>query len=370
VIPHDLTLRRPEPAATFSREFWRRLIAVADAAHRRRMIALIAGLLVVIGIVDFLLGFEISLLVFYFLPVCLAVVSLGWLAGVVTAVLSVITWLGGDFAAGAHFSNPLVPCWNALIALVIYLVVIWLFDTLLVLHREMEERVRQRTAALTDEIAERKRLELEILRITERERVRIGHDLHDGLGQHLTGTAIAAQVLSENLERGGAPAAPEARRVVQLVGQAIDQTRALAKGLLLAEIEEGRLLASFQELAAVSSSQFRIQCVFSGPDAVPLPDNTTASHLYRIAQEAVRNAVRHGKARRVEIVLAEQDAAVTLTISDNGAGLPPEAVRGRGMGLRIMAHRAATIGARLFLESPAGGGTRIVCRLPLASPLS
>ncbi len=327
------------------------------------MIAVVTAMVLGIGLIDFWLGFEVSLLVFYCLPVCLAVLSLGWKTGTLTAILSVATWLAGDLAAGAHYANNWVLYWNAVIALGTYLVVIWLFATMLALHREMEERVRQRTAALTAEMTQRKHLEREILEIGERERRRIGHDLHDGLGQHLTATAIAAQVLGENLAAGTATP-QEAKRIVQLVEQAIDQSRGLAKGLLLAEIEDDSLLALLHELAATTRELFRIDCVFTGGDAVALPDKGAASHLYRITQEAVRNAVRHGKARRVEISLRTEAGATQLTIADDGAGLTAQRRReSPGMGLRIMAHRAAMIGAEFTLESPPAGGTRIVCRL-------
>ena len=316
-----------------------------------------------IGVVDFRAGFEVSLLVFYCVPVCLAVLVLGWKAGTLTAVLSVASWLVGDWAAGVHYASGWVLGWNAVIALGTYLIVIWLFATMLALQREMEERVIQRTAALTEEMAQRQRLEREILEIGDRERRRIGHDLHDGLGQHLTATAIAAQVLGENLGTGTATV-QEAKRIVWLVEQAINQSRSLAKGLLLAEINDGSLLATLHELAATTREQFRVECVFIGPDTVELSDHASASHLYRITQEAVRNAARHGKARRVEISLGSQPGVTRLAVTDDGIGISPEALATRpGMGLRIMAHRAAMIGAEFFIEAPAEGGTRIVCRL-------
>ncbi len=333
------------------------------------MIGVTFALVLAIGVVDFLTGFEFSWLTFYLLPVCLAVVAFGWRLGVLTAVVSVATWVAGDVAAGAHYGNPFLPVWNALIALGAYLVVVALFSSLLAVQREMEDRVRQRTAALTAEIAERSRLEREILEIGEKERRRIGHDLHDGLGQHLTATAIAAQVLAEDLASQGVAASAEAGRLVALVENAIDQTRGLAKGLLLADIGEDQLAAALQELATGTALQYRLECEFHG-EAIPLGDAAVASHLYRIAQEAVRNAVRHGKARRIEIALTAPAGGVRLAITDDGVGLPPEPVRGPGLGLRIMAHRAGIIGARFATESPATGGTRVVCELPVVDRTS
>ena len=178
-----------------------RIAGVGGPGLSRGMAAFaILSLMLAIGVADYFTGFEVSFLVFYFLPVALAVTAFGWQAGVVTALASVTVWLAGDFAAGAHYANPLVPWWNATIALGTCLVLIALLARLLATQREMEERIRQRTAALTDEIAERERLEKVILEISERERRSLGHDLHDGLGQHLTGTSLTGQILVEKLQ--------------------------------------------------------------------------------------------------------------------------------------------------------------------------
>ena len=347
-----------------SKDFWRSIINSIDPVRRRWLIGLTVALLLAIGLVDFLVGFEISMLVFYFLPVSFAVVALGWRFGVAIALASVTIWIGGDLAAGARYSTQFVPKWNACIALGTYLVLIWLLSSLLALHREMEERVRQRTAALTREIAERERLEKAILEIGERERRGIGRDLHDGLGQHLTGTALEGQILSEKLESRNAEEAADARRVVSLVNSAIDQTRHLAKGLLLEAVEPEGLRTALEELAKTTTEQSRLPCVLRCEGDVTLNESGTATHLYRIAQEAVRNALRHGKPRRIDIALAGEGGGMMLSVRDDGVGLPRTAAGSTGLGLRIMAHRAMIIGASFSIEAPAGGGTSIICRLP------
>jgi signal transduction histidine kinase len=330
--------------------------------------ALTFGLVAVIGAADYLTGFELSLLVFYFLPVCIAVASVGWRFGTLTAVLSVATWLVGDFAAGARFASSFVPVWNALIALGTYLIVIWLLASVIALHREMEERVRQRTAALTEEIAERVRLEKVVLEITERERRAIGHDLHDGLSQHLTGTALVAQALGASMAARAPQDAAELTKIVGLIEQGIEQTRSLAKGLLLAEIERDGLVSALQDLAATLRSQNRVDCELACGAAVSLDESGTATHLYRIAEEATRNAVRHGRAKRIELKLYTEGSSLVLAVRDHGSGLPPPSVRGQGLGLRIMAHRAAIIGATLTIEAPPSGGTLATCRLVHPNP--
>jgi signal transduction histidine kinase len=123
-------------------------------------------------------------------------------------------------------------------------------------------------------------------------------------------------------------------------------------------------------MAAAASDQFCVQCSCQAPEAVPLQDEATASHLYRIAQEAVRNAVRHGGATRIWVSLAKEGARIRLAIVDNGGGLPPPALRGKGMGLRIMGHRAEMIGAEFSADALKGGGTRIQCSLPIGQKQS
>lgn len=348
--------------------FWRSILATSSPVRKRQFMGLCVGLVAVIGFADYLTGFELSLLVFYFLPVCIAVAAVGWRFGTAIACLSVAGWLIGDVAAGAHYATPLVPGWNALIALSTYLIVIWLLASVISLHREMEERVHQRTAALTEMIAERAHLEKVVLETTERERRAIGHDLHDGLSQHLTGTSLVAQALGARLASYSPAEAAEVTKVVGLIEQGIEQTRTLAKGLLLAEIERDGLVTALRGLAATLRGQFNVDCEFSSDAPVSLDESGTATHLYRIAEEASRNAIRHGRAKKVSLRLSARDGNLLLSVIDNGAGLPPVQSRGQGLGLRIMAHRAAIIGAALSVDSLPSGGTAVTCRLPLISP--
>jgi signal transduction histidine kinase len=352
---------------TWRESFWRRLLGEKPRARWPFVIA--AGAMVaVIGAADFITGFELSMLVFYFIPVALAATTVGWPVGVGTALVSVGTWLAGDIAAGARYASPLIPIWNALIALSAYLVIVWLLANVMALHREMEDRVKQRTAALTEEIAERERLERVILEISERERRNIGHDLHDGLGQHLTGTALVAHALGEQLSARNAPEAAEMKTIVGLVEAGIDQTRSLAKGLLLAEVESEGLASALQEFAAATRSQHGVDCRFYSAGGIALAETGAATHVYRIAQEATRNAIRHGRAKKIAISLAAAGKELRLEVRDDGVGLPPPAGRGQGLGLRIMAHRAAMVGGRFSVEAQPKGGTLALCRLPLPKP--
>jgi signal transduction histidine kinase len=343
----------------------REKIEQGSPALKRWLTVVTCALVAFIGLADFLLGFEVSLLVFYFVPIALAVFVRGWRFGVGVALACVTTWIAGDLAAGAHFASSLVPVWNAVIALLTYFVFIGLFESQLTLQRHLEMRVRQRTAALAGEIAERERLEKAILEIGERERRSTGRDLHDGLGQHLTGTALTGQLLVEKLQERAAPETGDAKRLVALITAAIAQTRQMAKGLLLADIDQEGLPGALQEFCAGAAVQFRVRCAFLSEGPVSLPEAGVASHLYRIAQESVRNAIRHGQAKQVEVNLRATGDRLILTVRDDGDGLPPPAARGKGLGLRIMTHRAQMIGATFTIETPPTGGTKVVCTLPL-----
>ncbi len=361
---------RPPPGARGRPRPWISLVCAPSRGLRWLAAALALLLVALIGLADYLSGFQVSLLPFYFVPVCLATTAGGWALGAAVSFLSVGSWMLADFAAGARYPNPAVGAWNGAIALAVCGVVVWLLSSLIRAHRDVEERVRERTAALQEEIAERERLEREVLEIGERERCTIGRDLHDGLGQHLTGTALIAQALGTGLSARHAAEAGEMRKVISLIEAGIEQTRSLAKGLLLAEIEAEGLVDSLAEFAAATSQSFQVECRLHCPEPVALRGRGAATHLFRIAQEAARNAIRHGRARRVDIALWRQGEGLSLTVSDDGCGLPrPGPGTPQGLGLRIMAHRASLIGASFSIVSHAGGGTVVACRLPrLPSP--
>ena len=326
-------------------------------------------MLVGVGLIDYVTGYELSVLIFYLLPVSLAAWFVSRRFATTISFLSVGIWIVGDVEAGATYSNHIVLAWNATIILGFYLVVASLLDTLRTVLAELESRVRQRTAALTDEMAERDRLEKEVLEISEREQRRIGHDLHDGLGQHLTATALASQVLGDHLAaRQLSPETGEAERIVELIEQSIELTRNLARGLSPVEVETEGLPVALAELAANTTAQFYIPCELQCPAILPHIDPAAAMHLYRITQESISNAVRHGRASRMDVSLSTdpQIRRLTLMIRDNGKGLPPPAARRRGgQGLRIMAHRARMIGASLDIASEPTGGTTVRCALDL-----
>jgi signal transduction histidine kinase len=346
------------------------MAALLDTLERSsRWSLVVAGfvLLLLIGWIDYLTGFEIMFSAFYLLEVGAAAWFVGRGFGLLMAALSVAVWIGGDFAAGARYSTPLIPIWNALILLVLYSIVVLLLASLRSLQRGLEARVDQRTQALKREMAQRQRLEEEILQISEREQRRIGHDLHDSLCQHLTATALAGQVLGERLAAKSLPEAADATKVVELVEEGMSLARNLARGLYPVEMEAEGLMAAFQELADSITKGAKVLCVFERNPPVLIHDDAVATHLYRIAQEAVRNALRHGKAKRIGISLFERDGFVKLAVEDDGVGLPETMGESKGLGVRIMAYRAGMLGGTFAIEPAPTGGTIVVCTIPQAA---
>ncbi len=321
------------------------------------------AMVLVVGIADYLTGVEVFLSVFYLLAVALASWFVGTFFGVAVSIASVAAWLVSNTAAGMHYGHPFVWVWNAAITMIVYLVVVWLLDRLRSLHRELEDRVRQRTKALTEEMAERERLESVILDIGERERQRIGYELHDSLGQHLTATAMAAQVLQGKLADKSPTEAADASGVVRMVEESIELTRQLVLGLSPIQMTGEGLLDALRELAASIGERAQIRCEFVCKAPVVIPDSATGMHLYRIAQEAMHNAVKHAKASCVVVRLSHDGDAVVLSVQDNGVGLPEPASTGGGMGLRIMSYRAAMIRATFAAQRGVGGGTLVTCAL-------
>ncbi|MBI3848854.1 MAG: PAS domain S-box protein [Verrucomicrobia bacterium] len=217
------------------------------------------------------------------------------------------------------------------------------------------------------DITERKRLEQEILEISGHEQRRIGQDLHDGLCQQLAGIELLSQVLEQKLEVKSPTEAARAAEIARHVRQAITHTRNLARGLSPVELEANGLSSALLELASNVEKLFKVDCGFQGDESVLVPNNSVATHVYRIAQEAINNAIKHGKARNILITLKPVDGNICLTVADDGIGFSKESTQSTGMGLQIMNYRAGMIGASLEIRRANGRGTTVTCsfRQPL-----
>ena len=209
-------------------------------------------------------------------------------------------------------------------------------------------------------------LEREILSVAEQERQRLGQDLHDDLCQQLTGIEFLSQTLAGQLASNSVRNVNRAREIARMIRQAITHTRDLAHGLSPTELEADGLTGALEQLADRTGAMFKVACRFRCKSPVEFEDSELGIHLYRIAQEAVTNAVKHGKASRVAITLALSKKELVLSVTDNGSGLPNSLHKSRGMGLRVMQYRAGVIGGSLEISRNAMGGTTVTCSVSKA----
>jgi signal transduction histidine kinase len=239
-------------------------------------------------------------------------------------------------------------------------------------HDELETRVQQRTAelktanaSLRAAINERKRLEHELLEITEKERRRIGLDLHDDLGQKLSGIALMSKGLEIKLGKAKLPEANDAAKIHHFIQEAISHTREVAHHLATLDLRHANLPAALEGLADHARKTFEITCQFKAEGHIPQLDSNAVMQLYKIAQEAVTNAIKHGKAHKVGISLANGSDKVVLKIHNDGRPFPDLKSGSTGMGLRIMNYRASLIGASLEVKGAGAKGTRVTCSMPV-----
>ncbi len=367
MLPPASASARPGSMARLTHWVLTSLTRVPGGARLRSLLGVAAGLLA-IGWFDYVTGTRMSFVVFYLVPVTLATAWFGRSAGILTALTSVVIRFIADSRDDATMLQETWLWWNSFGSLIVYLAVVWLFDALVQLHRQLEQRVRDRTLELEQEVRKRQAVQRELLELSGRERSAMGRELHDQLGQHLVGTAMAAQVLAERLQSRGENGAREARQIADLVEQGIAQTRQLAQGLLLAHIEPARLASELEELCATLRQQFPgVECVCQVDSTAQLRDGHAAAQTYRLVQEALRNALRHSGARQVVLRVTARDHGLEIAVEDDGRGLPEQRY-GPGMGLRIMQHRAEHIGTRLELSARPGGGTRVACVVPFEPP--
>ena len=246
---------------------------------------------------------------------------------------------------------------------------------------ELRLRERRIVTAIVRDRTERQRLEREILQVSEREQRRIGQDLHDGLGQTLTAASFLTGALRQRLKGKCPDEVPPVGQVAEMVQQAMVQARTLAKGLHPVQLEARGLMTALRNLAEQAQDLFKVECRFECAAPVLLVDAAVAVNLYRIAQEAVSNAVKHAKARRISLSLFRTSGAIGVTVSDDGVGFDRASGRDeevakhgsvrlepQGMGLRIMRYRAETIGATLQIRSSPSRGTVVACLLADGGP--
>lgn len=312
-------------------------------------------LVLLFGAIDYFTGWEVSVFLFYSLPILLMVRYADRRSAVLMAVICAAVWWWADHQTGHPYVQPWLQAWETVVRLVFFLFIV-IGGLVVKSHIELLEHSRT--------------LEQEIIRISEREQRRIGQDLHDGLCQYFAAVGCAAGSLRYSLDRRGAEETPAAAEVEVLIHKGVEQTRGLARGLFPVENDEGGLQSALRELTETTSRLQNVECILECPEPAPYLDNACSTQVFRIVQEALNNAIRHGHARRVVIRLESQGERVRLTIADNGSGLPPGPLPRNGMGLRIMTYRAQTIGGLFDLSPGPNGGAVVSCTFNPAASLA
>ncbi len=223
-----------------------------------------------------------------------------------------------------------------------------------------ENKIRGGVIVMRD-VTHRRTLEKQIAEISDREQSRIGQDLHDTLCQQLVSVGYATEILRLALEQNNSSDSPKVESIAELINQCITQARQFARGLYPVRLEADGLSSALEELAVTVQARSRIHCRFTVDEPVFINDEVSAINLFRIAQEAVNNAVKHSRAKTISIGIGAVEDEVTLTVNDDGIGFPNKLERSHGMGLHIMNYRARMIGASLEIRRGARGGTIVIC---------
>jgi signal transduction histidine kinase len=330
------------------------LIKAFAQQSRTWILAEVAATLLVIGFLDYVTTYQFRLLPLYAGPIFAAAWFFGRRIGIGTAVVSAVIWWCANWFNADPDLHSWVQGWEITRHVSFFLIVGWVGAAL----RAKNDIATARIALLEHS----RRLESEIVEISEAEQRRIGQDLHDGVCQVLAALTCSATELRGELEKRNLPEqAKSAGELARLLQSAVVETRDLARSLVPAHVSEVGLSLALEALAQSVTSLHGITCTFrSSGDEIDRND-VVATHLYRIAQEAINNATRHGRAKNITIALEEADHGVLLRVADDGTGIPGAPAANNGIGMAVMRYRARLSGGELAVESPPDGGTIVSC---------
>lgn len=321
--------------------------------------AFTAGLVsvLVIGLFDYLTGYEMSMFIFYAAPILAVAWFVDQKSAILLALIAGVIWWWADRLALHPYRWGWLQAWETLVRIGLFL-----FSAVSgAVIRAYYESTKARILLLEHS----QQLEQQIINISEEQQRRIGRDLHDGICQHLAALGYSASSLEKDLDRAGhGEWASNARDLAKRLRQSVVQTRDLARGLSPVQIETDGLASALEELAATAKHLLGTDCVFDGETQTEVYDQSTATHLYRIAQEAINNATRHGKATHISLTLTANPEMVELLVRDNGTGFDRQLVDSGGMGLKIMAYRARCLGGQIELKTTPAEGTMVCCKVP------
>ena len=314
-------------------------------------------LTVVLGWLDHVTGWEISWFIFYALPIILAVWWSGVGGGMAVAAVSGMVWWVANKDSNPY-ATQMGYAWAMINRQFYFCVLVFAVNAV--------RNKQDADAAHIRMLEERRQLERDIIKVSEHEQQRIGQDLHDGLCQQLAAIGCAVHALAEELHSLRLPVAEDAALVEESVQQAAADARDLARGIFPVHVDDAGFSAALNELATNTSRLTGVSIVIHEDGEIQIDSPKVAMHLYRIAQEALANAVRHGGAREIVIALHRRHNVLELRLEDDGSGMAADKkIVGAGMGLRTMRYRAQSIGATFEITPRSAGGTCVCCRLPL-----
>jgi signal transduction histidine kinase len=330
---------------------------------RLRSGLIVVGTLVV-GNLDFVTGGEISFSIFYLIPISAAARFHDRSTAVKTAIFAGLVWLLVELLAQPEFSHPLIPIWNAFGRTVFFLLLVGYITTVFQRDAWLKAEVTQKTAQLREMVSNQRILERRMAQAVAREQSEITRELHDGVGQYLAGLAFQARSLSDELQSAGSPQAERSVKLVQMLAETNRMLRRLDHILAPAIGGEGGLSVAFRRLVTDVRQFSGVECTLDLPAESIVIGEFQALTLFRIAQEAISNSVKHSGTGSVRLELSTHDTGLRLVVSDRGRGYDLVSSDDSGEGLRIMRHRAELIGARLKIRSAPGTGCAVVCELP------
>jgi signal transduction histidine kinase len=215
---------------------------------------------------------------------------------------------------------------------------------------------------LINERDKKLQLEEEMRETEKKERMRIGRDMHDGLGQYLTGLAFKCKAVEKRIAKLSESDAQEMSEIRDVINDSIEQVRKLSRGLVTLEVHSNMLAGDLQQIADSTKKMFGVTCTLKYSVREHVFDTVACTNIHRIVQEAITNAAVHGKADQIDIALEEKDGKLKLEIHDNGTGINEGSTKKHGVGLRIMEHRCKIMGANLSISTKKDEGTTITCR--------
>jgi signal transduction histidine kinase len=335
-------------------------IAEVITGFLRRRSAVLAFILalaltIAIGFTDYLTGDEITVDPFYSIPILVIVWFGNRNSAIAISICCALAWWWANSAVGHRYSSEWFRIWDVIVRLMFFFLVMFAGS----IFKQQRKSIR----ALVESLERSQQLEQQIIAISEREQQRIGRDLHDGVCQYLAAIGFSAGMLSQELERESSICAKKAGEIANLLQDTLKQTHDLARGLSPVDRDEGGLEAALNELASSTSRLARIQCSFVCFGPVTIHDNSRAVHLFRIAQEALNNAIKHGQAKAVVVALENSNGVVSLRVSDDGVGFDPTGCERKGMGLNIMRYRARMLDGMLEIHSDPNTGTMVTCTI-------